>query len=227
MASRPRMVAPDWAVLRRWPAALAVLALMLPLIIAAGHGKGVYWTRVDVVFLPPPGAAAGNPLRSDSQDVVQFAAVIQRRAIAKGAEPNVDLNGASLFATGIREGYRVYQPNAGSQWQQSFNRAVVSIEVVSEDEATAAQRAMQLADSITLSAGQEQKALGVIPTARISTELSPSVPTISYHGTNNPAAMVALTVLASTLAAGVACAIDRAKLKVRNKPAGKRFTVDV
>lgn len=227
MASRPRKVAPGWVVLRQWPAALAVLALMLPLIITAGHGKGVYWTRMDVVFLPPPGAAAGNPLRSDSQGVVQFAAVIQRRAIAKGAEPNIELNGASLFATGIREGYRVYQPNAGSQWQQSFKRAVVSIEVVSEDEASAGQRAMQLADSITLSAGQEQKALGVIPAARITTELSPSVPTVSYHDTNNAAAMAALTILAIALSVGAACTVDRARLKVRNKPAGKKFTVDV
>lgn len=227
MASRFMKPAPRGAVLRRWPAALVILALMVPIIIAAGQSKGVYWSRVDVVFLPPAGAAAGNPLRSDSQDVVQFAAVIQRRAITKSAEPDIELNGASLFAAGIREGYRVYQPNAGSQWQRSFKRAVVSIEVVSEDEATATQRAMQLADSITLSAGQEQRALGVIPTARISTELSPSVPTTSYHGTNRPAAVGALTVLALALASGAALMTGKAKLKARNKPRGKKSLLDV
>lgn len=49
------------AVLRRWYVVLAVMALMVPAVLQAAGATGVYWSKVDVVFYPPSGAAAEIP----------------------------------------------------------------------------------------------------------------------------------------------------------------------
>jgi hypothetical protein len=202
----------------RWLPALAMLAMMLPLILSTGQSKGVYWTREDVVFLPPPGAAGGNPLRSDSGDIVQFAAVVQRRALAKGSEPPLETNGARLYSTGIRQGYSVYLPNSGTQWQPSYGRAVVSIEVVAEDSASVSRVADELAGKVAAVASREQDALGVTRAAHITTEVSPS--NVSFHANRPIAAAVALTVLALGLGAAGAAVADRLLLRYRSRRNG-------
>ncbi|TQJ68627.1 O-antigen ligase [Arthrobacter sp. SLBN-100] len=198
-----------WGNIRHWAPALTVLLLMAPFVVAASQSKGVYWARQDVVFLPPPGAAAGNPLRSDSQDIVQFAAVIERRAIAKGSEPQLKTNGASLYSTGIREGYSVYLPNGGTQWQPSFGRAVVTVEAVAEDPATVEKMVAELTGKVAAAAVQEQDSLGVAGTARITTEGSPSAITVSYHASRPTAAAVVLVLLAFGLCTGAAAVAGR------------------
>jgi polysaccharide biosynthesis protein PslJ len=205
----PLEAANGWVDVKHWAPALTVLLLMAPLIIAAGQSKGVYWARQNVVFLPPPGAAAGNPLRSDSQGVVQFAAVIQRRAIASSSEPRLDTNGASLYSTGIREGYSVYLPNAGTQWQPSFDRAVVTVEAVAEDPATVEKMVAELTGKVAAAAAREQDTLGVAAGARITTEHSPAATTVSYHASRPVAAVTLLILLALGLAAGAAAAARR------------------
>ncbi len=188
--------------IRQWGIAVTVLLLMAPLIVAASQGKGIYSAKQEVVFLPPPGAAAGNPLRLDSEDIVQFAAVIERRAIAKSHEPQLQTNGASLYTTGVREGYSVNLPNAGSQWEHSFKRAVVEVEAVAEDPATAEKLVAELARKISATATQEQDALGVSRSAHITTE--PSAAAVSYHASSPVAAAMALVLLALGLGAGAA-----------------------
>lgn len=217
MGSR-RRAGTGWATFRCWPVIVAVLGLMLPLTANAAEAKGVYWTRLDVVFLPPPTAAAGNPLRSDSQDIVQFAAVIQRLAITKSSKPPLQTNGASLYTTGIRNGYSVYLPNSGTQWQPSFPRAVISIEVVAEDAASVTRVAGELADKIASEAVRQQDAMGVIPSAHISTESSPSIANVSYHPASPMKAVAALLVLALGISAAAAHIADRLAMYQRHNP---------
>lgn len=209
MSNSAQQTSAKWAMVRRWPVVLAVLALMLPFVWQARETTGVYWTRVNVVFLPPPGAAAGNPLRSESQDVVQFAAVIQRLAITESSIPPLETNGAILYATGIRNGYSVYLPNAGTQWQPSYNRASIAVEVVAEDAESVTRMATELAEKIAAAATEQQDALGVQRGAHITTVLSPSAAVVSYH-TGKPAhATAVLLVLTLGLAAAAVQLFDR------------------
>ncbi|MDP9980807.1 O-antigen ligase [Pseudarthrobacter oxydans] len=204
---RPRLRSSSRGVdITQWAVAPIVLLLMAPLIVAASQSKGVYSAKQDVVFLPPPGAAAGNPLRLDSEDIVQFAAVIERRAIARSSEPQLKTNGASLYTTGVREGYSVYLPNAGSQWEPSFNKAVVKVEAVADDPVTAEKIVAGLAGKLEAAAAQEQDTLGVSRSAHITTERSPSATAVSYHASSPAAAAMALVVLAVGLGAGAAAA---------------------
>lgn len=191
----------------QWAVALTGLLLMAPLIVAASQSKGVYSAKQDVVFLPPPGAASGNPLRVDSEDIVEFAAVIERRAIARSSEPQLRTNGASLYTTGVREGYSVYLPNAGSQWEPSLNKAVVKVEAVAEDPITAEKIVAGLAGQLAAAATQEQDTLGVSRSAHITTERSPSATAVSYHASSPAAAAMALVLLGLGLGAGAAAAI--------------------
>lgn len=218
MHGNRQLTTTGWVIVRRWPVVLLVLLLMMPVVWTARKTEGVYWTQQNVVFLPPPGAAAGNPLRSDSQDIVQFAAVIQRRAIAKTSDPPLETNGASLFATGIREGYSVYLPNAGTQWQPSYDRAVITIEVVAETPEAVLASVKSLSDRLAAVASEEQQKLGVIQKAHITTELSPSAPSVSYHGTRNNAAAGALILLALGLSVGAATIADKLLLRRKRSP---------
>jgi hypothetical protein len=226
LRDNPSMSAPDrpgWRSSSRgmditqWAVALPVLLLMTPLIVAASQSKGVYSANQDVVFLPPPGAAAGNPLRLDSEDIVQFAAVIERRAIAKSSEPQLKTNAASLYTTGVREGYSVYLPNAGSQWEPSFNKAVVKVEAVADDPATAEEIVAGLAGKLAAAAAREQYTLGVSRSAHITTERSPSATAVSYHASSPTAAAMALVLLALGLGAGAASAYRIIRLTARRR----------
>jgi hypothetical protein len=203
--------------LRRWPVVIAVLGLMIPVLFQAAEAKGVYWTRVNVVFLPPPGAAGGNPLRSDSQDLVQYAAVIERLALEETSDPPMVTNGASLYGTGIRNGYSVYLPNTGTQWQPSFPRAVVAIEVVAEDAASVSRLAEELAAKLDVASTRQQDALGVVRAAHITTELSPAAPDVTYHAARPASAVAALSFLALGLATAAAMLAEAAERAVRNR----------
>ncbi|MDJ0320997.1 hypothetical protein [Pseudarthrobacter sp. PS3-L1] len=190
---------------------------MTPFIYQASEATGVYWTKMDVVFLPPPGAAAGNPLRLDSQDIVQYAALIQRLAIRDDNQPVQETNGATLYGTGIRDGHSVYLPNSGGQWQPSFDRAVVSIEVVAETPEKVATVTAELATKIENASQEQQDRMGISEKALITTDLSPTAPSISYHPAKPKFAVGALVLLALGLAGGASSGAERLTEWLRNR----------
>lgn len=199
-------------VLRRWYVALTVLALMVPAVLQAWGATGVYWSKVDVVFYPPSGAAGGNPLRADAQATVHYAAMVERLVNGEQGHANLGTTKANLYGTGIRNGYVVYIPSSGGQWQNSFDRSAITVEVVAERKDDVGRILTGLVERIESTAAERQAAMGVVPRSYITTSLSPGTPEISYQPAKPAYAAIALAVLALGLAVAAATTADRLAL---------------
>lgn len=200
-------------VLRRWYVALTVLTLMLPAILHSWGATGVYWSKVDVVFYPPSGAAAGNPLRADSQATVHYAAMVERLVNGEQGNAAPGTTRANLYGTGIRNGYAVYIPSSGGQWQNSFDRSAITVEVVAERKDDVGRILTGIVDRIQTTAAERQAAIGVIPRSYITTSLSPGAPEVSYQPAKPVYAASALAALALGLAVAAAIVADRLALR--------------
>ncbi|KQR73253.1 hypothetical protein ASF98_22530 [Arthrobacter sp. Leaf337] len=204
-------------VLRRWYVVLAVIALMVPAVLQAAGATGVYWSKVDVVFYPPSGAAAGNPLRADSQATIHYAAMVERLVNGERGNTESGTTSADLYGTGIRNGYSVYIPSSGGQWQSSFDRSAITVEVVAETRDDVSRVLTGIVDRIETTAVERQEAMGVIPRSYITTSLSPGTPEVSYQPSKPVYAASALAVLTAGLAIAAAGLVDRLTLHVAGR----------
>ncbi|ABK05502.1 hypothetical protein Arth_4127 [Arthrobacter sp. FB24] len=210
------------AVLRRWYVVLAVMALMVPAVLQAAGATGVYWSKVDVVFYPPSGAAAGNPLRADSQATIHYAAMVERLVNGERGDAEPGTTSADLYGTGLRNGYSVYVPSSGGQWQNSFDRSAITVEVVAETRDEVSRVLTGIVDRIETTAAERQEAMGVIPRSFITTSLSPGTPEISYQAAKPVYAASALAVLAVGLSIAAAGFVDRLTLRAAGRRAQLR-----
>lgn len=200
------------AIARRWYLALAVVVVMLPVLAAASTATGVYYSKTDVLFLSPRAPGSGNALQEDPSQTLAFASVVTHRFNSgAGAGETVPRSTSSpLYGSGIRHGYLVYIPSSGGQWQMSYSRPVITVEIVGEamDEVIAERR--RILDRISSLAKDSQQELGIKPAANIITEPAPSVEFVSYVGVRNTTAVLALALLTIGLAAGIPLSVDRA-----------------
>ncbi|NMR28209.1 hypothetical protein [Crystallibacter degradans] len=209
------------ALLRRWYVVAAVLLFMMPVIVQAQQAVGVYWTKVDLMFLPPPGASALNPLRADDGVTIPYAALVERSFNSLDHPPAIHTSGAPLYGTGIRSGYAVYLPNTGTQWESSFSRPAITLEVVQESPEEVLTVLAGLQQNLDRLAVTPQERMGVTPKARITTQLAPESPRVMYIDARNTRAVVALLVLTLSLAVATATMVDRLVLKRQREQRGR------
>jgi len=195
--------------LRRWYLVVVTLLCMAPLLYMAHEATGVYYTSVNLLFLPPPASVGGNSLRADPARTVYFAAVVERRFNGEDAALGLRSTDAPLYGTGIRSGHAVYLPNAGGQWQTNFNKPAIAIEVVGQSAAGVQQDLAAMTARIQVLARQPQVEMGIHPDSFITTELSPAVPNVTYVGVRNKKALAALGLLTVGMAIGVPQVGDR------------------
>jgi len=114
---------------RRWYAAFAVLIVGVGMVVVF-QPKPLYWTQVDMAVLPP-GARVSDLMSDTDQDkFVNFAAILEREFNDGQVEFRLAAADAPIYGAGIRQGASVELPNLGTQWQSSFSRAVLSVQVV-------------------------------------------------------------------------------------------------
>jgi hypothetical protein len=193
---------------RRWYVLALLLACTAAMIIALPRTPGLYWARVSVVFLPPVGPeSVGNVLEGSDSSLVFFAAAVQRSVGRTADEMPVSSAAATLYGTGVQEGYSVTLVNSGGQWRSNFNRPMLTLEVVGGSAKDVANAMDQLITRVQDTAVVMQRNAGARERSLIRTELSPEAPEISYvSGDRNRALTAALLLgvgisLASTLAA--------------------------
>lgn len=177
---------------------------MIPFLYSAHVSGGVFYASTDVLFLPPPASVGGNSLRADPGRTVYYAAIVERQFNGEHPDNTPRPTSAPLYGTGVRNGYAVYLPNAGGQWQTNFNKAAIRVEVVGESGDQARQQMDDIVQKLRAMAKVPQDEMGVIPESYISTELSPEKPNVLYLGVRNSRAEFALIMLTLGLAIGVA-----------------------
>lgn len=189
---------------------MSTVLLMLPFLFAAGTTPGVYYSKTDVLFLAPRLPASGNALQEDPAQTLAFASVVTHRFNVDAGNTVPRSTSSPLYGTGIRSGHLVYIPSTGGQWQMSYNRPVITVEIVGESMDEVAIERQRILDRISSLAKDSQQELGVNPAANIITEPAPSVEFVSYVGVRNTTAVLALTLLTIGLAAGIPLSVDRA-----------------
>lgn len=187
---------------RRWYLAVLATLLMMPGLLYVHNASGVYYSSVNVLFLPPPNAVGGgNTLRAEAGSTVQFAALVERK-FNEGRDTQ-DLpqpTDAHLYATGVKHGIRVYLPNAGGQWQTNFNRAELRVEVVGLSETEVLDNMRATLDALRSLSLKPQVDMGILEEARITTEMSPDQPMAAYAWVRNSRAEIAVGMIIISVA---------------------------
>lgn len=185
---------------RRWYLALLVLVLTVAAM-AVLRPQPVYWTRVDVVFLPP--ARPGNALEGDNESLVFFAAAVERE-LAGGPQPVVlSSPDARLYGAGVDEGYSTTLARTGGQWQSSFDQPVLTVQVVMRTPEEAETRVVELLDAVDALAVQRQAEAGVDTPDQIRTQRSPDHPQITRVVGSATRALAGIGALGLAVAAAV------------------------
>lgn len=198
------------AIARRWYLALGTVLVMLPFLFAASTATGVYYSKTDVLFLSPRAPGSGNALQEDPAQTLAFASVVTHRFNADAGKAVPLSTSSPLYGSGIRSGHLVYIPSSGGQWQMSYSRPVITVEIVGEAMDEVVTERQRILDRISSLAKESQQELGIKPAANITTEPAPSVEFVAYVGVRNTTAVLALTFLTIGLAAGIPLSVDRA-----------------
>lgn len=212
------------ALARRWYVVIMVLALTIVGVALLPRGEGVYWSRATVVFIPPINPSrAGNVLEGSDPSLIYFAAAVERTV--NGGQQQARLSGdAGLYGFGITDGWTVTLQNSGGQWQTNFNRPMLTVEVVATSPTEASHRMATLLESIeTVSEGMQT--LGDAPeSSRITVEVSPNEPSVSFIGGNWKRAAAGLLAVGMMVAVSSALLLDR--LLRRKAPSSEEPEVD-
>lgn len=201
--------------LRRWYILVLFALITVTMISLTPRVSGLYWTQVDVVFLPPSNF---NLLQDHTDGVVQFAAVIEREFNGNRNGVPAPLPGGTLYGGGVSRGHEVTLLNSGTQWGNNYNRQVISVEVVDSTPDRVDAVVRELTDRISALVVQQQDSAGVAPKNRIETFELPATPVISYVQGSRVRADIAIAALGAALGGAASVLFDRVLLKLNAVP---------
>jgi hypothetical protein len=183
------------SVLRRWYVTLLGLAATVLVVASMLTSKGVYWSQVNVVFLPPHDATEQTGLVSSSKSVIAMAGLVEREVNATrtmGASTSAQVQ---LTDTGVRHGSLVLLPNLGGQFDYNFAEPVLSVQAAGSTPAEVRRRRDAAVAEINGWLRRLQSRDGTVPSRMITTRLSPQAAPVLYNnGHPSRAAGVALFV---------------------------------
>ena len=195
-------------IVKRWYVLLIGIACTFLTVGLFSSAPGVYSTQVDVVFLPPTYPQRGNPLEGRSDSLIYFAAIIEREV--NMAPNDVRSSGSTtLYGSGIRSGHQVILPDGGGQWQTSFGRQVLSVEVVDPSEEKVREMLDEQLARIRETVQKIQDDQGVVPRDQIRTALAPPEPVVTYVGGSPTRAAIGILLLGLTVSFLMTVIVDR------------------
>jgi hypothetical protein len=117
-------------------------------VVVIGKHPGVYWSRVDLIFLRPTGDSA-NPLAATPLGTIRMASIIQREMSGGPSETDAVSDAVNLVSQGVTDGWSVRLPNDGNQYANNFNKAYLDVQVAGPTEAVVRQRMNDLLGRIS------------------------------------------------------------------------------
>ena len=197
------------AVLRRWYVLVGVAALTALGVMLVRDTGGVYWARVNVVFLAPPEKNNDNSFALPPATAVNFAAVIEREFNGAPIEGRFGYPSATLYGSGVREGYSVILINRGGQWGRAFSEPVIAVDVVDSSEEQVQSVLADVLGRIDSLADEQQDSMDVAAESRIDTLRSPQTAIVSYAAGNRLRATAGVVALGGLIAFSATIILDR------------------
>lgn len=196
------------ALRRRWYVALGVL-LVAAMISSVLHARQVYWTRAEIVFLPPAGLQTqGNALEGTDESLIFFAASVERSMNGGPHLVAMSSDSATLYGAGVYKGYSLELVNDGGQWQTNFNRPVLSVQAVAPTARGVQETLDRVVAQVKTLARERQRQLSVPARSEIRTELYPEQPHITLVAGSTKRALAGELLLALGLAVAAALMVD-------------------
>lgn len=197
---------------RRLPVLLAgVVATGAMGAYVVGH-EGVYWSRVDAVFVAPADPNYPNALASGAAGPIITAGLVEkvfnedRPPLAKTTSMET-----TIVGRGIYDGVMVRAYDTGGQWAYHFNRPVLDVQVAGPSEEVVRERLEATLAELGEIAEQLQGSLGASESSRVTIEPLSPAPTVHLDDGDRVRALamtVALGVGATTAAQAL---LDRAR----------------
>lgn len=180
----------------------------------------VYSAQTDVVFVLPGNVAIRGLNYEFAQTLINFAGLVEKRV--NDGQPSLKLSSpsATLYGTGVREGISISLADAGGQWQRSFNRPVLSVQVVDSSPEDVTKAMSGVVHDITKTAEALQEESGTERGQFIMVETAPESIEINSVGATRASiakGLVALTAVGIGATVATAIGLDRALLRLRNR----------
>jgi hypothetical protein len=177
-----------------------------------------YWVEVQLVFIPPGGASVANVSDQIVPSLINFAGIVQRRVTEAGNPAELPSSGATLYGSGVRDGYSITLPNSGTQWAASYSKPILVVQAVGGSPKAARETLNRVLTEVDVAATELQNAEGAPPESHVLIDRSPATPEVIDVGGTHVGRMKGMAALAGVglaLTASGAVGLDRMVRKRR------------
>lgn len=182
------------AILRRWYVTVPGIALSLFVAMGTLSRPPLYWTQTDTYLLAPISHRFPNSMTSSSEALIATASVVVEDVQGLSKLPPTASPDAHLTGLGVRSGFLLRVPDMGGQWEHSFTRPVISIEVIGSDPTAVASEAAGLIDRVRADLDARQRADQVPVRDRMTATLAPTAAQV-FDMSGQPSRAAAITLL--------------------------------
>ncbi|UZX05182.1 hypothetical protein F8G81_23265 [Arthrobacter sp. CDRTa11] len=207
---------------RRWYIVVAGLILTMWGSSSLAAVERTYWVEVQLVFIQPGSASVANVSDQIVPSLINFAGIVQRRVTETGNPAELPSSGATLYGSGVREGYSITLPNSGTQWAASYSTPILVVQAVGRSPEAARETLDRVLAEVDVAATELQNAQGAPPESHVFIERSPATPqVIDVGGTKigQLKGMAALAGVGLAMTGSGAVGFDRMMQKRRPAPA--------
>lgn len=198
--------------LRRWAIVVLGLSLTAMACYLLSGVERTYGATLELVFVQPGRGSVVSVSDAVRPSLVDFAGIVHRRVSSEGSPVELPSSSATLYGSGVRNGYSITLPNSGTQWAASYSRPVLAVQVVGPSPYHVRQILDQVMTSVESEAQDLQRARGIPRNDFIDVQRSPSVPEVVDLGSTQlerAKAVLVVCLLGLTLTAFSALQIDR------------------
>lgn len=196
--------------IRRWYLLLAAALISLGVLaVVVASQKPVYYTRFDVMVLPPRNTVFPNNIEDPHYAMAPLAGVLVNDVAASHRAPLLGSPDTTLYGQGIRSGWQLRLPNTGSQWQPIYDLPNIDVQVVDSSPEQVRDRAEIIQVQLQKALDKRQDALDIAPGMRASLLSSPHEPAVVPVGGSRMRMLGGLGLVTGTVGILAVCLADR------------------
>lgn len=201
--------------LRRWYVVLLGVVLTTVCGYLLVGREAIYYTRVEVVVLPPQERDDVNVLTAGPYSLTEVASLLVTRYNDGNPPLAMNASDATISGQGVRSGEAVRLHNSGNQWVSVFDKPVIEVEVVDPDPRQVETASRKAVTALQRILDDYQQSYGIAATSQVTLRASPTDPLIRELRGNRSRTAAASLVLGGWATLVAAYVTDRASLRRR------------